>query len=191
MRGGSDRGQRDWRVLRVAEALPRRTRRQRKRPQPALWASNCARGDLTPRGGRHMPKFTKLTGGSTVTPGTREGTTPRIVTAEKIVRMHRGARSDQTTGTVRVGKIASRHCRSIQHCCLPLAVRLPSVRRCEVMHPKRVRRRHRRPPSRRSCRRLPRSHRSYRRCRRSLRCRQSLSRRRRNCLQRRPTGAFD
>ena len=49
-----------------------------------------------------MPEFTKLTGGSTLTliPGTREGTTPRIVTAEKIVRMHRGARSDQMTGTV-------------------------------------------------------------------------------------------
>ena len=28
----------------------------------------------------------------------------------------------------------SRHCRSIHRCCLPLAVRLSSVRRCEVMH---------------------------------------------------------
>ena len=28
----------------------------------------------------------------------------------------------------------SRHCRSIHRCCLPLAVRLSSVRRCEAMH---------------------------------------------------------
>ena len=70
-----------------------------------------------------------------------------------------------------------------------MAVRRSSARRCEVMYPKRVRRRYRRPPPRRSCRRFPRSHRSYRRCRRSLRCRQSLLQRRRSCLQRRPAGA--
>ena len=35
-----------------------------------------------------------------LTPGPGEGETRRIITAEKIVRMHRGARSDQMTGTV-------------------------------------------------------------------------------------------
>ena len=54
---------RQWRVLHAAEALLRRTRRQRKGSQRALWAFSCARGDVIPRGGRHMSNFTKLTGG--------------------------------------------------------------------------------------------------------------------------------
>ena len=67
------------------------------------------RGDVIPRGGRHMSNCTKLTGGRTLTltPGTGEGATRRIATAEKIVRMHLGVRSDQMTDTAsRAGAVA-------------------------------------------------------------------------------------
>ena len=51
--------------------------------------------------------WTVVRGMLTLTPGTGEGATRRIATAEKIVRMHRGVRSGQMAGAgSRAGAVA-------------------------------------------------------------------------------------